>query len=213
MYATISADIVSSTSLSAQALIDISYAIKKCLLEFETSYDGFWGRLVKGDSIECVVQNPKDALRIALGIKTLIKSFVPDGGASKKFSQYGVRIAVAIDDLRIINRNLDIIDGEAIYLSGRAVSEKKTKSEMFAVCGSGCPCRKEIQIMVSMIDAILNQAKPRQCEAMYYKLRGISQNDISAIMDIKPPTVTAHLQAICWSSIEPVLEYYESLNL
>ena len=52
MYATISADVVSSTSLSKDAMIELNEMLKKCLSTLGSRYLGFWGRIVKGDSIE-----------------------------------------------------------------------------------------------------------------------------------------------------------------
>ena len=46
MYATISADVVSSTSLSKEAMIELNERLKKCLSTLELRYHGFWGRIV-----------------------------------------------------------------------------------------------------------------------------------------------------------------------
>ena len=66
MYATISADVVSSTSLSKEAMIELNERLKKCLSTLEVCYQGFWGRIVKGDSIECVMDCPENAFEAAL---------------------------------------------------------------------------------------------------------------------------------------------------
>jgi hypothetical protein len=50
----------------------------------------------------------------------------PDKNSDKEikdFKEYGVRVAVGIGELSIWNKKKGIIDGEAIYLSGRAVNE------------------------------------------------------------------------------------------
>lgn len=41
MYATISADVVSSTSLSEEAMIELNEKLKKCLNTLELRYQGF----------------------------------------------------------------------------------------------------------------------------------------------------------------------------
>jgi len=51
IYATISADIVASTSLSKEALVELTTGVKDFLENMADNYTGFWGRLVKGDSI------------------------------------------------------------------------------------------------------------------------------------------------------------------
>ena len=74
MYATISADIVSSTTLSTGEIIALKKKINEVFATLGNKFPGFWGRLIKGDYIECLIPNPSDALRIALILKTLIKS-------------------------------------------------------------------------------------------------------------------------------------------
>lgn len=101
MYATISADVVSSTSLSKEAMIELNERLKKCLSTLELRYQGFWGHIVKGDSIECVMDFPEDAFEAALILKTLVKSFEPsDVNDSKRFNRYGLRIAIGIGEMK-----------------------------------------------------------------------------------------------------------------
>ena len=44
MYAAISADVVSSTSLSRESMIELNEKLKKCLYILEEHFQGFWGR-------------------------------------------------------------------------------------------------------------------------------------------------------------------------
>ena len=209
MFATISADIVSSTSLTEKDLIRLNTSIKACLSKLEDKYDGLWGRLVRGDTIECVTPHVRDALRIALCIKTLVKSFVPSEGSNDKFSQYAVRMAIAVGDMRIVNRDLDILDGEAIYLSGRAVSGMTRETFLISRNFNGY---QDLQIMMSLIDFTINKAKPRQCQTLYYKLLGCSQYEISVSMGISPSAVSQNLKSVGWDVIEPAVKYFESFS-
>ena len=86
MYATISADIVSSTTLSIDETIALKKKINDQFVSLSCKFPGFWGRLIKGDYIECLVPNPSAALRIALILKTLVKSF--DIERTKKNKQF-----------------------------------------------------------------------------------------------------------------------------
>ena len=65
MYAAISADVVSSTSLSRESMIELNEKLRKCLYILEERYQGFWGRIVRGDSIECIMDRPEDAFEVA----------------------------------------------------------------------------------------------------------------------------------------------------
>ena len=57
MFATISADIVSSTSLSVDETIRLKQRIEALFALLKTKYPDFYGRQIKGDYIECVMQN------------------------------------------------------------------------------------------------------------------------------------------------------------
>ena len=90
MYATISADIVSSTSLSIDETIALKKGINSLLQSLDGKFLGFWGRLIKGDYVECLLPNPANALRTALILKTFVKSFAVNMAKEMKlFSTYG----------------------------------------------------------------------------------------------------------------------------
>lgn len=131
--ATISADIVSSTSLSVDELIHIQSEIRHFLDELSKKSQGKdWGRLFKGDSVEIFLFDPHKALRTALLLKTLAKktfSWGKETNAKRDlFKKYGVRLAIGVGEMRTIDRKQDILDGEAIYYSGRLL-EKQLKSD------------------------------------------------------------------------------------
>ena len=75
MFATISADIVASTSLSVNETIGLKQRIESLFGLLKVSYPDFEGRQIKGDYIECVMQSVSNVFRIAFIIKSCIKSF------------------------------------------------------------------------------------------------------------------------------------------
>ena len=92
MFATISADIVSSTSLSVDETIRLKQRIEALFALLKTKYPDFYGRQIKGDYIECVMQNVSNVFRIALVIKSYIKSFpITENKKAKNFQTYGIR--------------------------------------------------------------------------------------------------------------------------
>ena len=124
MFATISADIVSSTSLSVNEIIGLKQRIESLFGLLKVSYPGFEGRQIKGDYIECVMKNVSNAFRIAFIIKSCIKSFsTVKNKKTKNFQTYGIRMTIGIGDMKIVDTEQGIWDGEAIYLSGRALEE------------------------------------------------------------------------------------------
>ena len=99
MYATISADIVSSTSLSMEETLQLKQKIKDLFQLLKVHYPDFWGRQIKGDYIECLVPNVSNAFRIALIIKSYIKSIqINENKEKQDFVTYGVRVAVVMEE-------------------------------------------------------------------------------------------------------------------
>lgn len=213
-YAVISADIVSSTSLSRDALIDLNGGVKAMLGQLSAQYPGFWGRLVKGDSIECVLDDPHEALRVAVMIKAFIKAFVPtDGIAGPRFKQFGLRLAIGIGEMRTIDRTLDIMDGEAIYLAGRALAEMRNRtSDSFLVVAPIDVSNGALPVMALMLNHLLNKATPRQCEVLYHRLQCRNDAEVATLMRVSRPGVNQSLRSMGWDVVERTIKYFEQLN-
>ena len=112
-YATISADPILRCWKKRRepSIKDLIYELTK---DYER--DSFYGRLVQGDYIECALKSPKHALRIALLLKTYIKTFEFNRekrtqNRLKYFNEHGVRLAVAIAPLEKLDPQSGIIDG------------------------------------------------------------------------------------------------------
>ncbi len=226
--ATISADIVSSTELTPYALSQLQNEIKVFVEQIENEYEDTWGRLSKGDSIEIYINNPQNSLRIALLLKTLIKKFKADTesvgqNADKKrldmFKTYGVRIAIAVGKMRIANKLTNMLDGEAIYASGRAIERQRTSNKSKIVIkntlffeSSDTNLSQQINAYLGLLDMLFKRASRRQCEVIFYRLLGKSENEISEILGIKQSAVNQHSTLFGWNAVEQLLKYYEQIN-
>jgi len=230
MNATISADIISSTSLSIQEMTEMRAGVEQWFNDISAFYGhrngfGFWGRLVKGDSIECFIENPHDALRIALMLKVsalLIsehwESDANDNTLSNKiFTKYGIRLAIGIGEMRIVDRQNGILDGEAIYRSGRAISDQTTngkqkiivKNTLFFACGDRS-LEQQMNVMLGFMDQIYRRATSRQMRVLLHKLKGLTDKEVAQAMQLSVSTVNQHCTAIGWNAISDMLNYYEN---
>ena len=215
MHAAISADIVSSTSLNRDDTIRLKNKIEELFKMLEGKYPGFWGRQIKGDYIECIVPDACDALRIALIIKTYIKSFEVSESerSTKDFQTYGLRMAVGLGGMRTADRDEGIMDGEAIYMSGRAVEDMdqlfkgtmriRMKDERLS---------DALNTIAILTDALLNAATQRQSRVIFYKLMGYKETEIAEKMNIRQSSVNKHSSQSKWYSIEETLDYFEHIN-
>lgn len=222
-YATISADVISYTSLTDNEKRKLEFEISKFLGELSEKFHnhGFYGRLVQGDHIECAIKAPGYALRIALLLKSFIKSI--DLDASKKtrsrmkyFFEHGIRLAVAIAPLSKLDPEMGIIDGEAIYLSGRTINKYSTsdkqkvviKSTMF-FCSTDVKLQEQFDTLFSLIDTVMSKCSAKQSEVLYLKLLGLSETDIALKLEKSQSTISQHSTAAGWLSIEKAINYFE----
>jgi hypothetical protein len=223
-YATISADVISYTSLSEGEKRKLETAIKGLLSDLTEKYSSyqFYGRLVQGDYIECALNNPKSSLRIALLLKTLVKSIDFDSSKTTKsrlkyFFEHGIRLAVAIAPLLKLDPRLGIIDGEAIYLSGRTIKRYSTsdkqkitiKNTMF-FCSLENEQQEHFDTIFSLIDTILSKCSAKQSEVLYYKLLNWSEKDIAKKLGKYQSTISQHSTAAGWLSIDKAVNYFEN---
>lgn len=218
--ATISADIISSTSLSVEELTLLQSEIHGFLDGLsEKSHGNDWGRLFKGDSVEIFLHDAHEALRVALLLKTLVKktfAWGKENNARRElFRKYGIRLAIGIGEMRIADQKQDILDGEAIYNSGRllekASKEKLSiKRSMFFACPN--PLLTEyVDVMVGLLDTLLRNATSRQNEILYYRLLGKNEKEIAVMLNIKQSAVNQRSNSAGWKAVESALNYYEKL--
>lgn len=215
MFATISADIVSSTSLSVDETIGLRQRIESLFALLKDKYPDFTGRQIKGDYIECVMQDVSNVFRVALVIKSCIKSFNIAGNkkSAKNFQVYGLRMAIGIGDMRIVNTEQGIWDGEAIYMSGRALEGMNVLNKgTLSIKTSKKQLSSPLQTIALLTDAIVNDMTIRQSEVVYYKLLGFKETDIAQKLGISQSGVNKASSATKWYCIEEVLKYFEQIN-
>jgi len=220
--ATISSDIVSSTAFDKKQRLVLEKKLIKLLsiLKAEFASAGFFGRLIKGDYIECVLDNPALALRVALLMKSYVKSlvFTSNKDSDKKlkdFRDYGIRVAVGIGELTIFNKKKGIIDGEAIYLSGRAINEltssdKKTKQTLVFKSNDE-NLSADFSAIFNLLDIIFAKYKSAQSEVVFYKLLKKSEKEITEITQKRQSTINQHSTATGWYAVENAVEYFEKI--
>lgn len=214
MYAAISADVVSSTSLSRESMIELNEKLKKCLCILERRYQGFWGRIVRGDSIECIMSRPEDAFEVALILKTWVKSFEPSNiQDDKRFNRYGLRIAIGIGEMKTIDRSLDMMDGDAIYRSGRAMNKLVGRAKYsFVISMADSEHEQALQVILTLVNQLLNNATARKCETLCERILSSDTSKTAEKMGISVSGVNQTLKDLGWSAIEQAIIYYQKVT-
>ena len=202
MVATISADIVSSTSLAIRELIELRRHLQELFRRIAEDSPGFWARIVRGDSIECFVPEYHDALRIAILIKLYVKLVVAEWNCSPLLLRYGIRFSIGFGAINYADKEEDIIDGPAIYISGRNLDGISGLRDVFS-CIEVDECDKRMNFLldsyVAMIDNLLNSYSLKQAEVVYYKLRGYKETQIAEMIGVKQSAVNSRSSLANWN--------------
>lgn len=233
MYnATISADIIASTALVGVEVEELSKKIhwlfdKINEYQKRSNKENVYSRLVSGDLIESLIMNPQDALRIALIIKTGIKSFLIDDKYGniqqqkyrKLFQTYGIRVAIGIGEMNTKLLDKDILNGEAIFRSGRLISEQKTSNKERIVVKNtlffDSPSKIQVDIfstLMILLDELLNKTTQKQSNILLLKLLGHSETDIAEELKIKQSSVNQQSRAAGWNAIEQAVRFYSNYD-
>lgn len=220
-YTVISGDLVAYTSLNALEKEQLEQQLEQLFIILKERFNTY-GRRVKGDYLECVVPNPAQALQVALILKTAITAFEIDRDSDderlKAFQTYGIRLALGYGTLDRYDPEKGIIDGEAIYKSGRAISKESThnkdriviKNTMF-VSTNDSLLKNTLETLLALLDHILSKVTTRQSEILYHKLLGKSEKEIAAHLGISQPSVNQHSTASGWNAIDKTVHYYSTL--
>jgi hypothetical protein len=219
--ATISGDIIAYTSLSTDNKTEIDNAIAFLLKELKDRFDVF-GRVIKGDYLECYIPNPANALRVTLSIKSFIKSIslelenIKDKRVSK-YRTHGIRLAIGIGEISRFDADKGIIDGEAIYFSGRIIDECRATSnrkkivikKTLFIKSNNEELNTSIDTILALIEVIISKATAKHNKVLYLKLMGKNEEEIAKELNIYQSTVNGHSKSIGWNAIEKAVVYFE----
>jgi hypothetical protein len=219
--AAISGDIIAYTSLSSSEKTKLETAVIQLLKDLSIRF-GVYGRMIKGDYLECYIPDPADALRVALAIKSYIKSFSLELNDSKDkrikaFKTYGIRLAIGIGEISRFDPTKGIIDGEAIYFSGRIINESRSTSDKERIVVKNTLFIKtndenlnsEFEPVLALIDALISKATARQCKVLCLKLMGNDEDAIAKKLQLFQSTINQHSTGIGWNAIEKAVLHYE----
>lgn len=216
MVATISADIVRSTSLETRDLIELRKRLQSLFKRIDAEMlPGFWGRIVRGDTIECFVPDGRKALRIAIIIKLFVRLYAETVDSSYSTRQYGIRFSIGLGSLRYVNEEEDIIDGPAIYISGRNLDAIGVKREVYSAIGletDELGVHWLLESYVSLIDNLIRSYSIKQAQVVFYKLLGYKERQISELLNIYQSAVNSRSSLANWGLLEMAIKDFEHFN-
>lgn len=216
MIATISADIVRSTSMATADLLVLRRGLQSLISDLERDNPGFWARIVRGDSLECVVPDYQDALRIAVLLKLFVKMRVADFDCSQVLQRYGIRFSIAAGDLKYADKDEDIIDGPAIYMSGRnldEISRRGGRMSIFEVEKVPRSLSNVLDSYVALICDLVDSYSAKQAAVVFYKLLGFKEVEISERLGIYQSSVNVRATNAQWGLLNMAIKDFEDFDL
>ena len=187
--------------MNTEDLIVLRNRLRDLFQDFEEDYPGFWARIVRGDSIECVVPNYNDALRIAILIKLYVKMKVSEFECSEMLQRYGIRFSIGVADIKYADKKEDIINGPAIYLSGRnldEISRRENVMTAFEIGQAPKPLSNLLDSYVAMVSGIVDSYSAKQAEVVFLKLLGFKEIEISERVGISQSSVNTRAANAMW---------------
>ena len=224
--AIVSGDIIASTSLNNADRSKIGNCLKLMTKKLNKKFN-VYSRLTEGnDYIDSYIPNNSDALRVMLIIKCFVKSIpvstknpINQGDKrSKFFKTHGIRLALGIGELSRLDIQNGIIDGEAIYFSGRTISENRTYNKEKVVIKNTLFIKsddkefdEEFTPLLALLDVLLSKCTAKQSTVLYLKLLGYDEATIARVLGKKQSTINEHSTGAGWIAIEKAVIRFEEV--
>lgn len=200
----ITADIIESTEINFdyRNILFSKFNEGLDIIKKEYAIEYEWYR---GDSFQVKILNCINSLKIILLIKFWIKSFEKEAKKS-----YDVRISLGIGKSELSQNLLATSDGEAYRISGRNLDSLKPNKQTIIV-DSNDSNSKYLKIESLLLNAIIDNITPIQSKVLFYKLRGIKEDEIAKQLDLAQSTINQHSNSGNWGTISKYLDYFEKI--
>lgn len=202
--AVLTGDIIKSSSINSEILIKSFEAISKDLetLNYQTdSYIDFF----RGDSWQLTLRNPSNAFRVAIQIRSLLRS---------KFD-FDTRISIAIGEYSNIHpSHISLSSGEVYTDSGKGLDEMKGGQNLkFTAHNTRPELEKWIEMSMLLCDVIINDWTKKQAELTYIAITSqekITGKEIATKLNLSPQSINTTLQRANWKLIEQLIQLFET---
>lgn len=204
IYPVITGDVVNSAELEGYG-----ESLEEVFSKFAEDYEDELPLEVdrySGDQFQFLLESPPLSLRAALYIYTKLVSLqVP----------VPVRISIAIGKIDVLpGDRVSTGEGKVFRLSGSNLAEmRKYQRITFGATNGviGQDIDRLFRGSLDLLSALLIKLSPTQAEAIWYKLKGYTQNEIARITGRKQQSVSDILIAGQWRNIRGFVETFEEV--
>lgn len=214
LYSALSCDVVGSTTINPEDFPELYHNLENVLLDLKKRIPGMWFRIIRGDSIECLFTNPNEALRVAIIIKCYLKYWLNSIDCSQKSREYALRFSIGIGTMRITDMESQIIDGPAIYISGRNLDRISMRGiySSFDMEGANKDISNFINASILALDDLINKMSAKQAIVIYYKLIGFLEKEIAKELHISQASVNVRSSLAQWGLVLEMITSWEHID-
>ena len=167
---------VDSTSIPMEKRAGLLECMSSVLDDIKQSYSLNY-EYFRGDSVQIVVDNPSDSLVVCILFRVGLRA-----RTEKKLSNVSdVRLSIGIGMTEFLGGSVNISDGEAFRLSGRAL-DQMGKSKL-CLSTPWEEVNAEFDVSLPFADNIVSGLTTGQASAMYYSmLKNLTKKEIASVM-------------------------------
>jgi hypothetical protein len=134
----------------------------------------------------------------------------------EELQKYGIRFSIGVGDIKYADKHEDIIDGEAIYMSGRnldVISGKGNVFTAFQIKDTPESFSNLLDSYVALLSNIVDSYSAKQAEVVFYKLLGFREIEISEKLGIYQSSVNTRSTKAQWGLVNTAIKDFEDLKL
>lgn len=226
LQAVITGDLVNSSVMNNQERTYIITQLKLCFAKMQKQKRFSFQKafeVYRGDSFQCILNKPDQALRIAIILRTLIiklnqqplkinSKVAPKATGKEEYKAADARIAIGIGSVTLKARKVIESDGEAFHNSGKLLDAIKISGERIMVKCTDEKLNQSLQTSFTLLDFIMSKWTPQQCEAIYELLiNDFGQSQLAKKLKISQPSVHQRLKISGWYPVEKLLKNFEEV--
>ncbi len=223
IQAIISGDVIHSTRMNMEHRNWLFKQITSALKQWDKDF-GMKSETFRGDSFQCLVKKPSDAIKLSLLQKTFIRSLNPNNlydanGRDDKAIRSGIisskwifdaRIAIGIGEIDLLSERLASSGGEAFQLSGQLLDKMKNRKQSLAIATQD-KFREELETEFILLDALISKTTALQCEVINLKLLGYTEHEIAMRLEVGQSAINQRSNNGNWNAIESMLKRFEKI--
>lgn len=164
-----------------------------------------WG-IFRGDGFQVEIPKPADALRIAILIRSGLKS-IPE------LHEQGIdaRIGIGIGQKGYTSKSINESDGEAFYSSGAALDSLKGDQYRLKVKTPWEHLDKPINVALLFASTTIDEWTQAQAEIVWMKMsQEKTQVELAKKLNISQPAVHKRAAGAHFNEISALISYFES---